>query len=346
MNLYVQTNQEFPQNGVTLDQNMCQCDLKQHLNFQALQYGQIDPGVVQNDQPMSYYYPSYPMLPLNSVTQELNEQTKTDLSKQKRRNRTRKDFPLPLVLNKDSTNSSDCSKLQKEPTTRVNHNELMLDQNSHYEVPFKNLANEFRKSHKGRKRKCYLEAKNVKEFMLDFVKPQWEAHLKCLSDRERNLGIMNKGSKYVWTQLLKDIQKFYRLMFRLRFHRCDKRNDGNQEVIIDSILGELGMRCSGYDAKEVFQYFYSVLTKLRKSKNSESEEFTKTFTKVFEDDSRENIEAFINHELSRKFLKFFILNFGEDYIERMNGSFKKEVREAIGYLANEYGLPNSLHYNY
>ena len=106
------------------------------------------------------------------------------------------------------------------------------------------------------------------------------------------------------------------------------------------------MRCSGYDAREVFQYFYSVLTKLRKSKNSETEEFTKTFTKVFEDDSRENIEAFINHELSRKFLKFFILNFGEDYIEKMSGSFKKEVKEVIAYLTNEYGLLNSSPYNY
>jgi hypothetical protein len=120
----------------------------------------------------------------------------------------------------------------------------MLEENPHYETQFKNLANEFRKSHKGRKRKCYLDAKNVREFMRDKVRPQWEEHLKCLSARERNLGIINKGTRYVWVQFFKDIQKFFRLVFRLRFHRCDKRNDVNQRVIIDSILGELGMSCS------------------------------------------------------------------------------------------------------
>lgn len=166
--------------------------------------------------------------------------------------------------------------------------------------------------------------------MQETVSPQWEAHLKCLSDRERNLGIMNKGTKYVWVQFLKDIQKFFRLVFRLRFHRCDKRNDGNQSVIIDSILGELGMGGCNYDAKEVFWFFYSVLNKLRKNQGGkEEQECAKTFTKVFEEDSRENIEGFINHELARKFIKFFIINFGQDYVNRMTGNFKKEVKEVI-----------------
>jgi hypothetical protein len=73
-----------------------------------------------------------------------------------------------------------------------------------------------------------------------------------------------------------------------------------------------------------------VLTKLRKGQEGkESQEHTKTFTKVFHDDSRENIEIFINHELSRKFIKFFIINFGNEYISQMSGSFKKEVNEVI-----------------
>jgi len=85
-----------------------------------------------------------------------------------------------------------------------------------------------------------------------------------------------------------------------------------------------------------------VLNKLRKngtsSKNGEEEKEVRTFTKVFQDDSQENIEEFINNPLSRLFITFFIVNFGDSYVQKMKGDFKKEVKSIIDYVSTQYDL--------
>ena len=216
---------------------------------------------------------------------------------------------------------------------------MKISENPHYLKPFTNLATEFRRSHKGRKRKCYLKSKNVKDFIENWVTPQWNVYLEALSERERSIGIINKGKKFVWMRFFKDIQKFYRMMFRLRFHRCDKRNDDNQGLIVQCIVQELGLECDYSHISEVFGFIYSVLTKLRKNiPNHEEEKLSKTFSKVFDDDSKENIELFISHKVSRSLLTFFIVNFGTSYIEKMPGVFKREVKEVIEYLASQYSI--------
>lgn len=78
--------------------------------------------------------------------------------------------------------------------------------------------------------------------MKDVVLLQWDSFLDNLSKRERDIGFLQKGEEYVWVQLLKDIMRFYRLVFRLRFHRCDKRNDNNQETLVETIIYELGFK--------------------------------------------------------------------------------------------------------
>ena len=104
----------------------------------------------------------------------------------------------------------------------------------------------------------------------------------------------------------------------------------------------MGIESQEYDYIEVFWFFYSVLNKLRKSgtnsRNEEEEKGGNTFTKIFQDDSQENIEEFINNPLSRLFIIFFIVNFGESYIEKMKGDFKKEVKSIIDYLSTQYGM--------
>ena len=127
-------------------------------------------------------------------------------------------------------------------------------------------------------------------------------------------------------------------MFRLRFHRCDKRNDDNKGLIVQCIVQELGLECDYSHISEVFSFYY-VLTKLRKNiPNHEEEKLSKTFSKVFDDDSKENIELFISHKVSRSLLTFFIVNFGISYIEKMPGVFKREVKEVIEYLASQYSI--------
>lgn len=76
--------------------------------------------------------------------------------------------------------------------------------------------------------------------MKDVVLVQWTVFLDNLSTRERDIGFLQKGKQFAWIQFFKDVMRFYRLIFRLRFHRCDKRNDDNQQSLVDTIIYELG----------------------------------------------------------------------------------------------------------
>ena len=185
----------------------------------------------------------------------------------------------------------------------------------------------------------------MKEFLETKVADKWSQYLASISERERSSNIINKGSQFTLLQFMKDVQKLYRLIFRHRFHRWDKRRDKNQGPIVRWILSELGFESEDYNYSEVFLFFYSVLKKLRKINPTvgyEEEKNAKTFTKVFEEESGENFKVFVNHPLARLFLIFFIVNFGASYIREIKGLFKTEVKKIITHLAEYYSISVSL----
>lgn len=165
--------------------------------------------------------------------------------------------------------------------------------------------------------------------MNDVVLVQWSVFLNNLSTRERDIGFLQKGTEFAWIQFFKDVMKFYRLIFRLRFHRCDKRNDDNQQSLVETIIYELGFKQWDYDLEEVFQFFYPVLDKLRKTSKVKQGPKFKSFTLIYESYSEENLQIFISNGLSRQLLAFFILNYSETYQKKMEGSFKEEVKDII-----------------
>lgn len=103
----------------------------------------------------------------------------------------------------------------------------------------------------------------MKEFLRDKILPEWRNAISNSSNKERKNGVIHRGQKFVWEQVLKDIQKFYRLLFKHRFHRLDKRNDELREVLVQKSFEELGLNHTG-DYQRAFHYFYPVLNKLRK----------------------------------------------------------------------------------
>ena len=136
----------------------------------------------------------------------------------------------------------------------------------------KYIDKEFRDNTKGRKRVNVLIARNPQQLLDEIIKPLWQETIKKFSQRERQHGILRRArgnseflgyNEYAWTQLLKDIQKFLRLIFKKRFHRLDKRNDSKRGQLVKSILKELGISHEG-TCEKAFHYFYPVLTKLRK----------------------------------------------------------------------------------
>lgn len=112
----------------------------------------------------------------------------------------------------------------------------------------------------------------MQQFLDEIIKPLWERTIRKFSHKERQNGILKKGrynsdtmayNEYAWTQFLKDVQKFLRLIFKKRFHRLDKRNDSKRGKLVSCILNELGIKYQG-NCEKAFHYFYPVLTKLRK----------------------------------------------------------------------------------
>ena len=71
-------------------------------------------------------------------------------------------------------------------------------------------------------------------------------------------------NRYAWTRMLKDIQKLYRLIFKKRFHRLDKRDDSKSATLVKKFMSEIGITHEG-DVMLIFHYLYQQLHKLRKA---------------------------------------------------------------------------------
>lgn len=199
----------------------------------------------------------------------------------------------------------------------------------HFSKEFEDVAMEFRKSKRGRKRRNYLQAKNMYEFLQSQVLIDWKLALDQYSSRERELQVYQHDMKFVWVQFFKDVRRFYRIMFRLRFHRWDKRKDFNRDSLVRTILEDLGMPIVSYDKDKLFGYFYPVLTKLRKW-NSQQE--TDGEIKMFSFQSKEDWDVFMRNNLWANLIYFFIVNYSETYLDHMTGIFKKKVAKILKVL--------------
>ena len=135
----------------------------------------------------------------------------------------------------------------------------------HHTQNFSQKNSDFRVIAKGRKRKNCTQQANMSKFIEVDVIPKWVESLFKISQKQRSLCIKQVRSNYVEKEFCKDIRNFYRVMFRLRFHRSDKRSDGNNGRMVQVFLNELGV--FHYDNEitdEVFTFFYKVHYNQRK----------------------------------------------------------------------------------
>jgi hypothetical protein len=140
------------------------------------------------------------------------------------------------------------------------------------------------------------------EFLNETVMPEWKLLLGNISGKERRIGVIQKGEKFVWTEFFKDLRKFFRLIFKLRFHRCDKRKDSNRRVLIDTVLHDLGITASEYDTNEIFYFFYPYLNKLRKENIVDEKFKSNYFSQVFATYNDRNKKRFVYDLLGSQLL--------------------------------------------
>lgn len=105
----------------------------------------------------------------------------------------------------------------------------------------------------------------MNDFLHNDVIPTWIQTLGRISQKQRALWIKQGRSNYVQKEFWKDIRNFYRIMFRLRFHRSDKRTDGYNQRIVRVFLNELGIWYEEDDiCDRVFTFLYKVHYNQRK----------------------------------------------------------------------------------
>ena len=211
--------------------------------------------------------------------------------------------------------------------------------NEHYTQPFSQDSRDFRKYKKGRKRVNCTHSTTMGQFIQNEFIPKWRFNLSKISLKQRELCISQKRPNFMWKEFLKDLRNFYRLMFRLRFHRSDKRSDDNSSMIVETILKEIGISVKGYDNfDDVFQFFYKVHYNQRKGveKCSEKPSLSRSSFKVFEEYSDENREMFLDDYLGSRLAYYFIINYGQTYLSKMGGQFKKQVNKIMKSIEGRY----------
>jgi hypothetical protein len=105
----------------------------------------------------------------------------------------------------------------------------------------------------------------MNEFLVQDVIPTWKEKISKISQKQRILCIKQGRNHFIDKEFCKDVRSFYRIMFRLRFHRSDKREDGNNSVMVKAFLKEIGILYEPEeDFDELFIFFYKVHYNQRK----------------------------------------------------------------------------------
>ena len=195
--------------------------------------------------------------------------------------------------------------------------------------PFSQDSRDFRKFKKGRKRVNCTHSSSMWQFIQNDFLPQWKFTLDKISMKQRELYISQRKSNFLWIEFFKDLRNFYRLMFRLRFHRSDKRSSDNSSMIVETILKEIGISIVGYNNfDDAFQFFYKVHYNQRKEveDNFAPHLFMNSAFKVFDEYSEESRDTFLNDYLGSRLTFYFIKNFGQIYLSKIEGKYKQKVQ--------------------
>lgn len=170
---------------------------------------------------------------------------------------------------------------------------------------------------RGRKRLNLLPANNFSELLNKIVIPKWTDILMKKTNRDGEpLGQVT--DEYLWIKLLRDMRDFFRIIFKSRFHRSEKREDDNREVLVSIFLEELGfhnIQC--LDTDSVYDFLYKAHYKARNEDNGKhfKDAINCSPLKIYYSYSESSRMSFLNDDLCARLLYYFVYNFGEIYLK-------------------------------
>lgn len=197
--------------------------------------------------------------------------------------------------------------------------------------PFQPVSIKKKCEKRGRKRINTLPADNFSDFLGNIILPKWSEILKNKTKREGEpLG--NVTSEYLWIKVLRDMRDFFRIIFKSRFHRSEKRDDKNRDLLVNIFLEELGF--SGINSLEiepVYDFLYKAHYKARSKNNGDhfKEAVNSSPMRIYYSYSESAKAKFLQDDLCSRMLYYFVSNFGQQYLECVQTNLRHGLDSVI-----------------
>jgi hypothetical protein len=185
---------------------------------------------------------------------------------------------------------------------------------------------------RNRRRRFIKRGETFGDFAKNKLIPAYAQMLTCTIDKETKYRIMDIGEDIAWIKLLKDIRLFYRLLFRTRFHRLDKREQRYNIRITKILLNELQIAYpEDYDISIIYDFFFQVHYNARdhESAGSMNEERKESSCKIYESNHLQDKEALFEDPVFSRLIQIFIYNFSDIYLASLAGRCKTKMTSII-----------------
>ena len=193
---------------------------------------------------------------------------------------------------------------------------------------------------RGRKRVNVLPASNFGELLNNLVVPKWTSILTKKTKREGE-PIGQVTDEYLWIKVLRDMRDFFRIIFKSRFHRSEKREDSNRDLLVKIFLEEMGVSDISYiNSVSTFDFLYKAHYKARSTDEGKifKDVINSTPMRIYYYYSETVRENFLQDDLCSRLLYYFLINFGETYLSCVQKNLREGIQGIINYVVQRYSF--------
>ena len=273
---------------------------------------------------------------LSQLLHNLNDKSQYSNSAHYQPHLQNKDKDTPFAMNFVQTDLVRSENIIFDSGVRAVQKLLLKNLKHHYQRELQPVSIKKKCVKRGRKRVNVVAANNFGELLDKVVLPKWTQILKKKTVREGEpLGQVT--NEYLWIKVLRDMRDFYRMIFKSRFHRSEKREDANREVLVKIFLEELGIDdTTEVNTDAVFDFLYKAHYKAR-SKNEGIElkdEINRTPMRIYYYYNEGIRQKFLNDKLCYSLLFYFLSNFGKPYLDCIQKNLYNGVNQIILTVVN------------
>ena len=177
------------------------------------------------------------------------------------------------------------------------------------------------------------------DIIYGFVMPKWKWYLE--SKTEKNVKDINKlRQDTLWKKILRDVREFFRILFRVRFHFLEYKNQTRASLWVQILFDELGIPLTNeeIDDPNLFRFIHQT---------HKSKLITSSFYMInspFEVIEKYNDfykTLFMTNLTCARMLYFVFQNFLEEYCLQVKPRYRREVVTMICMVLNCYKRMNS-----